>query len=357
MRNAASMNTVTTFALPGGIITFDLPAVAELDLADAPMSGGFGFGGDRWVWFLLMLVDLSESAPDEFEVDAFAQALDPEENLAEVVAGRGGVFADLMAIDGGLGEGGPAGRWFLRMDRLDNGVVRILKVAAGCAEGESEAERTEADRLAFAVAQGARFSPMPTPLDRTAGKPGTFVLTLPRCVVCPLPPGWSIHPPEEIDPEWEGEEDGTANVICLAYDDAVSMFVGARSLSPEAPLTEEELAEAVAGFRESDLGEVEDLHGMGARVEATPLGPTAYWVRGDFDKAALGVDGRHYRVRALSADRMVEVDLSPILTDPDADPADVEGLIGPLEDYFRRAVFYLQDGEGGAAASRSTEDA
>ena len=150
---------MTRLALPDHIVTFDLPTGTELDLSEAPMSGGFGFGGDRWVFFFLTLANLSDSAPHEIDIDAFAQALDEDENLTGVATDRGSVFADVLMIERDSAQGGPTGRWFLRMDRLDNGVIRILKVAPGRAEGESDAERAEKDGLAFAVAEGARESP------------------------------------------------------------------------------------------------------------------------------------------------------------------------------------------------------
>lgn len=327
------------FTLPTGILTFDLPTATRLVEEAGPTVGRIEFGPEQEIYYSLTMVDLAGA--EDVAADALHMALDDGETIAAVPTDRGALFADVLTIDVERGPIARTGSYFLRLDLLPTAVLRILKIAPGRLDGESAAERAEMDALGLEVASAARFAPDPTGLDRAAPKPGTVMLQIPDRIHCSLPPGWSVHDPSEFEDDWEPDED-CIEVVCVGPDDAVSMYVSAMSMSCEPPLSAEELAEDYAEMRREDIEDVRALDAMGDGVESIELGPTRHLVRGGFEPSALGVEGRHYRLRAASAGRMVVVEMTPVLTDPAAGPADARSILDPLENHIRRAHLFAE---------------
>jgi hypothetical protein len=333
--------------VPTGIVAFDLPQGAVFGKRPGPASGWIEVGPDRPVFYDLIVLDLSGAPGDEVAARALHQALDEGETIAEVPTDRGDLFQDVMAIEVRRGLLEREGRYFLRMDRLPTGVVRILKVAPGRADGESKADRAAMDALGLDVAAAARFASGPTALDRTAGKPGSIMLNLRGRLFCPLPPGWAAHLPGEIDPDWEGDDEAgdPGAVVCLAPDETASMFVSVTAYRSDAPLSPTEFAEALDGWRAEDVAAVQSAPGMGRTVEVTDLEPARYVVHGAFDPAELGYAGRHYHFRAASPVSMAVATFSPLVTDQAMAPDAASALLDELDRHVKRALLFVDGAE------------
>lgn len=329
-----------TIRLPTGIVSFDLPTEAQLVPENGPMFGYLDFGQDRYVFYILQVVDLSGYG--DIVDGTLDLVLDDDEWIESELTDRSDIFEETISIAVDLEDGGRRGRYFFRADHMGGSTVRILKISPGRSDGDDIGTRSALDDLGRIIAEGVRFSDVPTPIDRAAGIPGSTVLAIPDRFICPLPTGWTVHEMDEFEPDWEPEPGSDQAVVCLGPDERVSMYVSAENLVRHDPASARELAEDISEMWEQDCCYIAGMDDMGVTIECPAPDQGRYLVRGDFDPAKLGTEGRHYLLRAIGPRQMVTVQMTPILIDPDDGTAACRQLLDPLDACIRRAHVFLK---------------
>lgn len=116
----------------------------------------------------------------------------------------------------------------MRFDRYKSSTLRSVIFAPGRFDGESDADREDADIAAQALAESARFSETATPLDLTAPDPGCPFVMVEDFLLFTLPPKWTAAQNRmgDIGPS-EGAQEGLVRrkMHCRSPDGRIEMDV------------------------------------------------------------------------------------------------------------------------------------